>query len=449
MKIEAPQASASTCSRPELEQLKREVSEMRLGQSQGRSKPHKPALLLAVLDLAEDGLLCENRILFNDALFDRFSRYFDAARDGNDWSQIAPPFFHLRAAPFWCHKVKAGREEAYAALKSSGGGFKRITDNIECAYLSGYAFRCVQDSQARQELRECIMALFPTQTANLLQSAGQAGPQKRGTVFHESLRLVRPVLKEVLRIAMESGDQRPNFDTFRDNSQVGTNYIKATRAYAFVTGLVDANEKPTAFGRHAYAHDTGFNRTETMWMLHYFLVAPHASAPQFWNDLAAKYFAVEAEFSRDAVRADIDRITRSLGVELADKSLNSTTNIFLSTYIEPDSLGGLGILKSVGPPKEGPYAVGEEFAPRSPGVVACALGDFWAAHFGGSKKVNLHDVTGATGLGPLLGLSPGEMQRALGELQARGLVALERATRPFQIARAWQDPASLWEQLYD
>ena len=133
---------------------------MRRGGGEDHPKPHKLVMLLAVLDLAECGQLYENRIYFDEALLARFERYFHLMCRPDDWSQPAPPFFHLRTSGFWHHMIIPGRENAYASLTTSGGGKQRVVDNIEYAYFSDHAYLVVQNPLARQRLRESIISLL-------------------------------------------------------------------------------------------------------------------------------------------------------------------------------------------------------------------------------------------------------------------------------------------------
>lgn len=143
-----------------LERLQNEILELRRGRSRERDKPHKLLMLLAVLDLADNGELKDNRVYFDDRLVTRFENYFHLISKGDDWYQPAPPFFHLRSSTFWFHKVKPGRDAEYASLTTSGGGTKRIHENIEYAYLSEDAFSVIRSADARKQLRRFVSALL-------------------------------------------------------------------------------------------------------------------------------------------------------------------------------------------------------------------------------------------------------------------------------------------------
>lgn len=140
----------------DLERFKQEVVGLRRNRQAGRKSPHKLVLVLAVLDLFEDGVCTNNEIQFDEGLQERFQKRFSQYSRSADWSQLAPPFFHLRTSPFWHHAVKAGREAVYEKIRTSGGGRERIADNIDHAFLSDYAFRVVTNHDQRYILREFI-----------------------------------------------------------------------------------------------------------------------------------------------------------------------------------------------------------------------------------------------------------------------------------------------------
>jgi predicted restriction endonuclease len=141
-----------------LRQLESDIREMRRGGSHEHPKPHKMIMLLAVLELAGQGHLDDNRIYLDQRLMGSFENCFRQFGSARDWCLPAEPFFHLRSAPFWHHKVKSGREDTYAALTTSGGGVRRIQENIEYAYLSNYAYAVIHHPEARQELHDFIVA---------------------------------------------------------------------------------------------------------------------------------------------------------------------------------------------------------------------------------------------------------------------------------------------------
>lgn len=142
------------------------IRQLRRCRVKGVLKPHKLVLLLAVIDLYEDGLVFGNRIYLNDNLERRFRFYFNMVAGPKDWCQIGPPFFHLRTSGFWFHKVHPNRALSYQALLTPGGGKGNVLRNIEYAYLSDYMTEVMIERETRQALREAIVDLLTRESTN-------------------------------------------------------------------------------------------------------------------------------------------------------------------------------------------------------------------------------------------------------------------------------------------
>ncbi len=143
-----------------LQRLKAEINSIRRGNYKGRVKPHKPLMLLAVLDLMNAGIITENRVTFDNTLKNKFQELFLIAHKEGDWCHPSEPFFHLRTAGFWFHKPCRGKEKACADLDTSGGGSRRILENIEYAFFDPDSFMGLMDAEARWELLNFILQRF-------------------------------------------------------------------------------------------------------------------------------------------------------------------------------------------------------------------------------------------------------------------------------------------------
>ncbi len=53
-------------------------SRLNVNRPRGRISPHKPVMLLAVLELAEAGLFTENKIYYTQELLEPFRSFFQA-----------------------------------------------------------------------------------------------------------------------------------------------------------------------------------------------------------------------------------------------------------------------------------------------------------------------------------------------------------------------------------
>jgi len=133
---------------------------MRRGVHKGRTKPHKPLMLLAVIDLLDTRDISEYRIPLDERLKDRFNGLFAGVQQEGDWCHPSEPFFHLRTSGFWFHKPRKGKERACSELDTSGGGSGRILDNIEYAFLDPDSYSLLMYSDVRRELSEMILSEF-------------------------------------------------------------------------------------------------------------------------------------------------------------------------------------------------------------------------------------------------------------------------------------------------
>ncbi len=142
-------------------------AELRVGHANGHDKPHKPAMLLAVMDLIESGRIVTNRIAYDPELLERFKAYFELVRSAQDTLTPLLPFFHLRGDRFWHHHPHASQESAYRALRGPGCR-SQLLSIVDYAYLDEPLFRLLLDPEAREELRQTLISrYFPRHAAGI------------------------------------------------------------------------------------------------------------------------------------------------------------------------------------------------------------------------------------------------------------------------------------------
>ncbi|MCP5349302.1 MAG: DUF3883 domain-containing protein [Gammaproteobacteria bacterium] len=123
--------------------------------SRGNVSPHKIAMLLAVMDLIESGVITENRIPYNAELTTAFTRHFDQLKGPQDRDNPHLPFFHLRSESFWHHQVRPGQTDQYEALTTaSGPGI--IQQTIALAYLDDELFELLGNYVVRELLKTAL-----------------------------------------------------------------------------------------------------------------------------------------------------------------------------------------------------------------------------------------------------------------------------------------------------
>ena len=122
--------------------------------------PHKPVMLLAVIDEMEPGGITGNRIFITPELVaafkDNWSRYVTNPHFSPDFTK---PFFHLKGEPFWHLMMQPGRE---FLLTSSGSpkSFTSLKDSVLYAFLDDALFALLKDAVMREKLRRVLLDAY-------------------------------------------------------------------------------------------------------------------------------------------------------------------------------------------------------------------------------------------------------------------------------------------------
>ena len=166
--------------------------------------PHKPFLLLSVLDLAAGGIL---RSAFIDTqndlgeLNDLFVRYWRRIVPLSQKSSIALPFSRLHNEPFWKLLPRDGAEITQTVLNSISA-VTQLTNAAVGAKMDDDLYALMQDSDARGALRETLLtAYFSGEAAASLreQSAINTGALEYSRELVKTSHL--PLVKEIVEQA--------------------------------------------------------------------------------------------------------------------------------------------------------------------------------------------------------------------------------------------------------
>ena len=139
------------------------VSGVRPARDGKRARPHKPCLLLAVIDLFEAGMLHENQIEFDATprLIETFNYYFEAVAYPSERKRACLPFLHLASDKFWHLETLPGCEQAAKEKLSTGQVTNQwIRNNIRFVRLDESLFNACFDAHARHALREALVEKF-------------------------------------------------------------------------------------------------------------------------------------------------------------------------------------------------------------------------------------------------------------------------------------------------
>ena len=137
--------------------------------------PHKPLLLLAVMDLIAQGSLPHNLIELNAELGELFTLYWstifppDTGKRGN----IAMPFWHLQSDGFWHLQPRPG-QEAILAGSSKIHSISRLQELSFGAKLDDELYDWLCTENGRSQTRTILLATYftpPVREALVTQTA--------------------------------------------------------------------------------------------------------------------------------------------------------------------------------------------------------------------------------------------------------------------------------------
>lgn len=153
---------------------------LRRDEAHGDPAPHKPLLLLAVIEMIEQGQIHENRIYFSSDLREVFNKYWSKIK--NERPNMVMPFFHLKNDglekndSFWFLQPIPGREKILEKILESGEkirGISRLHEAVAYANLKDDLFFLLTNPQHREIIRQTLIdSYFPdlkTEIENLIR----------------------------------------------------------------------------------------------------------------------------------------------------------------------------------------------------------------------------------------------------------------------------------------
>ncbi|MEO0248788.1 MAG: DUF4007 family protein [candidate division WOR-3 bacterium] len=258
-----------------------------------------------------------------------------------------------------------------------------------------------------------------------------------GNMFHETFRLSRPAIAEVLAAAAPKRTERESFfEVLRAKTRLGTNYCKAMPRYAQGAGLLKCTNSLTELGEVVLAKDPALGLAATQWLLHYYLSAPQGPGPLFWHFLVTQMLWPGRTLDTGAVAEAIGDFLRNVGQkEPKERALRSTATVFLGTYAKSDGLGGLGLIEEI---RKGEYRV---LSPSPPPlwVLAFTLADSWSYHWPDQLTVNLSELGTPGGWASLFLMDGGTLGQQLQKLKEKGVLDIYRVAPPYQVVRLWKE----------
>lgn len=114
-----------------LDYYEHKITHLRVDRSKGVA-PHKPILLLAIIELIEYGKLSENKIYPTPLITSTFLKYWSRLNFETHRHNVSLPFFHLKSEGFWHLHPNEGYEKVLEITKSirTFSELRRIVNHV-------------------------------------------------------------------------------------------------------------------------------------------------------------------------------------------------------------------------------------------------------------------------------------------------------------------------------
>jgi len=136
---------------------------LRLDRADGRVKPYKPVLLLAVVVLIAKGKIPEPRIFLDGGLKSAFHQLLTRLHgDAFRGADVRYPFRHLARDGVWRLVAKDDAEQEIAALLGAGGTAREVMSLVACAEMDADVFAALAtDDRSRARVVATLLDAYP------------------------------------------------------------------------------------------------------------------------------------------------------------------------------------------------------------------------------------------------------------------------------------------------
>lgn len=134
--------------------------------------PHKPILLISVLQTFQNGFQNKQRIYITPELVALFKTNWSSLVTTKHDCRFALPFYHLTSDKFWKLIPKSGFENILL-LSASMRSFANLNVAVECAMIEDDLMQLMKDSKCNETLIQFLLdEYFPSSKINFSNSLG-------------------------------------------------------------------------------------------------------------------------------------------------------------------------------------------------------------------------------------------------------------------------------------
>ena len=143
--------------RKELDDYCKEFANLSVGVVHGKKLPHKPLLLMSIIQLIQNGTIKDNRLELNKVIASEFANQWKKYIGGNKVPSVWTPFWHMKSEPFWHFKPVESREQVDKLYKPSIGKIRAV---IEYAFLDNDLYGLICTEMGKIKLKDVLSKTY-------------------------------------------------------------------------------------------------------------------------------------------------------------------------------------------------------------------------------------------------------------------------------------------------
>lgn len=169
--------------------------------------PHKPVLLLSVIESFENGEIKDNWIAISDNLFQRFHDIWKLIVKTKNVPNFSLPFYHLKneKTEFWKLITYPGKTIP-TTNSNSIKSFRALRDTVMAAQLSEDVYYALTDPEHRAKLKKEILQKF-FKISDINQNIRYSQTIKNEILYDPEFNYSRKVLNQISQMPKELKDE--------------------------------------------------------------------------------------------------------------------------------------------------------------------------------------------------------------------------------------------------
>ena len=171
---------------------------LRVDRSHGLA-PHKPVLLLSILQSIKNGSISNNQIFLTPELISAFKSSWSQLVTTNHLCKMALPFFHMRSEVFWKLVARPGQEKALY-MAHSLSSISTLNSMVDYALIDQELFILMQNPEAHYTLTQFLLdEYFPGTRHYYSDRSYEHLHEIKDKILHESAEIYHRETKDLLQ----------------------------------------------------------------------------------------------------------------------------------------------------------------------------------------------------------------------------------------------------------